>query len=63
MYRVGLLTVVLAVLKIQMPVFYVKSADIVSVPAKIEDYYRYDRVKKKWVWSGDKVKPSRGGSK
>lgn len=59
MRRVGLVIVTLTILKIQMPVFHVRGADIVSVPAKIEDYYRYDKIKKRWVWSEKDVKPSR----
>jgi hypothetical protein len=55
--KLSILTV--TILKIHMPVFYVRGADIVSVPAKIEDYYRYDKIKKRWVWSEKDVKPSR----
>ena len=30
-----------------------RKPDVVSVRAKLEDYYRYDRKTKKWVWSGE----------
>jgi len=52
MCRATTTLIIITMLKLQMPIFKVKRRlpDIVSSPAKIENYYTYDKSLRKWVW-------------